>query len=110
MKYYIGYPISFNCNFRCYYCFNNAFYNYIDKGIGNDCWRDNLTFTFKQYRFWREKHLSNGTEFIMHLFGGEPFCNQNKEDVFEIIENIDKEKVDLLTNGCGSGYERLKDY
>jgi len=102
MKYYIGFPISLNCNLRCAYCFNKEFYNFIDKGIGINKWHSHRPFSFEDYRHWRDKHLINATDFIMHLYGGEPFCLQNVDDVFEIINFMDKERIDILTNGIGN--------
>jgi len=99
MKYYISFPISFNCNLRCSYCFNQEFYNFIDKQIGSNKWRDKRTFSFEEYQRWRNKYLSDASEIVMHLFGGEPFCHQNTEDVFSIISFMDKEKIDILSNG-----------
>jgi len=109
MKYYIGYPISLHCNLRCTYCYNKEFFKKVDTGEGGDKWRDKRPFSFKEYKKWRDKHLSDGTDFIMHLFGGEPFCNQNSDDVFEILNSVDKERIDILTNGVGdlSTMERL---
>jgi len=99
MKYFLGFPISYHCNLRCTYCFNHDFYNYIDNGVGENLWHDKRTFSLEEYRIWRDKHLNDATEIIMHLYGGEPFCKQNIEDVFDIIEYVDKERIDLLTNG-----------
>lgn len=112
MKYYIGFPISLNCNLRCPYCFNQEFYSYVDKGEGINKWREKRSFSFDDYRKWRDKHLNNATDIIMHLFGGEPFCQQNIEDVFSIIEFMDKERIDILSNGiCDhSVIERLDKY
>lgn len=98
MKYYIQFPISFNCNLRCSYCFNSEFYNYIDEKVGVNKWREKRTFTFEVYKKWRDKHL-NATDIIMHLYGGEPFCNENVEDVFSILSSMDKERFDILSNG-----------
>ena len=112
MKYYIGYPISFNCNLRCSYCYNQEFFKRVDTGKGENKWHSRRTFSFEDYRRWRDKHLSDGTDFIMHLFGGEPFCKQNSEDVFDIISFMNKERIDILTNGIGerSTMEKLKDF
>jgi len=101
MKYYIGFPISLNCNLRCSYCYNQEFYKYVDTGEGENKWHPQRTFSFEEYRRWRDKYLSDGTDFIMHLFGGEPFCKQNSDDVFNIINFMDKERIDILTNGIG---------
>lgn len=102
MKYYIGFPISLHCNLRCAYCFNKEFYNFVDNNIGTNKWHSCRPFSLEDYRRWRDKHLTNATDFIMHLFGGEPFCLQNVEDVFEIINFMDKERIDILTNGIGN--------
>ena len=113
MKYYIQFPISFHCNLRCDYCFNKEFHNHIDKGIGKiEKWRNCRPFSLEDYRRWRDKHLSDGTDFIMHLFGGEPFCSENIEDVFSIIKWVDKERIDILSNGIcdNSVIERLEQY
>jgi len=112
MKYYIGFPISLHCNLRCPYCFNQEFYNFIDKKIGTNKWRDKRTFTLEDYRKWRDDHLIDASDIVMHLFGGEPFCQPNVEDVFSIIDFMDKEHIDILSNGiCDSSIlERLKQY
>lgn len=112
MKYYIGYPITFHCNLRCEYCFHSEFHKFVDEGVGQNHWREKTTFTFEDYRRWRNKHLSDGTDFIMTLFGGEPFCKQNVENVFKIIETSDKERIDILSNGVcdNSIIQRLEKY
>lgn len=99
MKYYIGFPISYNCNLRCKYCFHTEFFNYIDKGEGENVWHDKRTFSFMCYQKWRDKHLSDATDIVMHLYGGEPFCKENQADVFDIVFGVDKESIDILTNG-----------
>jgi hypothetical protein len=111
LKYYIGFPISFHCNQRCSYCFNAEFYQYIDKNIGVNKWRDQRPFSLDQFKSWVLTHLSD-SEIIIHLFGGEPFCSQNVDDVFEIIESLDFVKFDLLSNGIGDleFYKRLTQY
>ena len=109
-KFYIGFPISLNCNLRCEYCFHKEFYNFIDKGIGINKWHSQRTFSLEDYRQWRDNHLVKATDLVMHLYGGEPFCIQNVDDVFEIINFMDKERIDILTNGIGSikDMERLR--
>lgn len=112
-KFYIGFPISFHCSLRCAYCYNKEFYDFIDTGkIGTNKWRDKRTFTFEDYRRWRDKHLSDSTDLIMHLFGGEPFCKQNVEDVFNIFKSMDKERFDILSNGIcdAETISRLKEF
>jgi hypothetical protein len=99
MKYFIGFPISWNCNLRCVYCFNQEFFNYIDKNIGQNKWRSERPFSLLEYRQWKETHLKNRKEIILHLFGGEPFCQENVQDVYHIIDFMDEEKIDLLSNG-----------
>jgi len=112
MKYYVGFPISLNCNLRCPYCFNQEFYRYVDGSGGEDKWHTKRSFSLQEYRNWRNHHLTDATEIVMHLFGGEPFCSHNIEDVFEIISFMDKERIDLLSNGiCDiSVIERLRQY
>ncbi len=114
MKYYIQFPISFNCNLRCTYCFQEDFFNYVDSGIIKDDqkWLTERPFTLDDYRDWRNINLTDATEIVTHLFGGEPFCEENVEDVFSIIDFMDKEKIDLLSNGiCDSSIiKRLEKY
>jgi len=109
MKYFIGYPISLHCNLHCPYCFNQEFFGTEDKSVK---WHEKRVFTMAQYQAWRDKYLTDGTEFVMHLFGGEPFCQFNCDDVYDILGSVDKEKVDILTNGIGPTemYEALKKY
>jgi organic radical activating enzyme len=108
----LGFPISFHCNLRCPYCFNTEFYNYLAGKTTVNKWRDRRPFTIEQYKAWRDKHLTDATSIVMHLFGGEPFCKRNLYDVLNIISVMDKEKIDLLTNGVGfeKDYDNLKQY
>jgi len=110
-NFYIGFPISFSCNLRCPYCFNAEYYSYIDRKEGINKWREQRPFSIEQYKDWRNKYLRS-TDIIMHLFGGEPFCYQNIKDVFDILDKMDIEKFDLLSNGIANEdcYLGLKKY
>lgn len=101
MNYYIEYPFPILCGLRCPYCFHQMLWQH-NMRYPNDTYGDKCPFTFAQYKAWRDKHLSDGTEFLMELVGGEishPGCQQI---VLDIINDADKERFQLQTNGMGT--------
>jgi len=108
MKYYIEYPIKIKCGLRCPYCFHNPLWEYIgrssDKQLGDIC-----AFTFDEYKTWRDTHLTDATEILMELQGGEPSFMDNAQLVLDIIDASDKERFQIQSNGFGdfTFYEEL---
>jgi len=51
---------------------------------------------------WRDKHLSDGTEFLCELHGGEISHPANTDLALHIIDTLDKERFQVQTNGLGS--------
>ena len=101
MKYYVAYPISFDCNLRCSYCFHHErFYSNYTQHQG---------FTIKDYIRFRNTHFVNAEEILVHFHGGEPFLNTNINTICTVIRSLKVEKFDLLTNGLQdrSNYERI---
>lgn len=101
MKYYLQYPIFIDCNLRCEYCFHALEYSKGDIGGPG--------FTVKQYLTWRNTHLADAEEIVMHLHGGEPSTPLNAAYIEALLRMATRERVDLLTNGLGnwSEYKRL---
>jgi len=103
MKYYIEFPIPIRCSLKCVYCFHSEAFDLEKEGRFNDKYLDQRPFTLQQYIDWRNKHLSNGTEFLCELHGGEMSHPKNQDDVLNIVDIFDKEIFQLQTNGLGDG-------
>jgi pyruvate-formate lyase-activating enzyme len=101
MKYFLAYPISKSCNLRCYYCYHTEHFesNFDEK----------QRFTFKDYIRFRDTHLKDAEEIIVHFHGGEPFLKGNSNTICSFLRNTKMEKADLLTNGLQdkANYEKL---
>jgi len=104
MKYYIQYPISVDCNLSCPYCFFTEEKNRSDLNAPD--------FSVHEYNIWRDTHLKDADEILLHFQGGEPTTDKNISDIVEFLSNTSIEKIDLLTNGLGSidSYEKLLPY
>ena len=91
MKYFIAFPITLNCNLRCYYCFHEEKFrtNYAGR----------RRFTIPQYNKFRDTHLKNAEEIVVHFHGGETFIDMNINTIVAFMKSTKVEKADLLTNG-----------
>ncbi len=101
MKYLIQFPISIICDLHCSYCFHTEAFELELQNKKSEKYYDKRPFTIHQYIDWRNKYLSDGEEFLCELHGGECSYNENKDDVCNIIDTLDKEKFQLQTNGLG---------
>lgn len=91
MKWFIAYPILFDCNLRCSYCFH------YERFISN--YNKPTSFTINQYKKFRDTHLLPAEELLVHFHGGEPFLDTNINIICNVIKNLELERFDLLTNG-----------
>lgn len=92
MKYYIAYPILYDCNLRCSYCFHHERFitNYTHKP----------QFKIKDYILFRDTHLMKDAEdIIVHFHGGEPFIDTNINIICSFMKQAKVERIDMLTNG-----------
>lgn len=112
MKYYIEFPIGIFCNLKCDYCFHSEAFELESENKFDDKYLKERPFTFQQYMNWRDKHLSDGSEYICELHGGEMSHPKNQQDVLNIIDIFDKEIFQLQTNGLGDRdfYGKLSNY
>jgi len=104
LKWYIAYPISFDCNLRCSYCFHHErFYSNYTK---------HQSFTIDQYKTFRDTHLLPAEDLLMHFHGGEPFLDTNINTICTVIRSTTQERFDLLTNGLQDrdNYARILPY
>jgi uncharacterized Fe-S cluster-containing radical SAM superfamily protein len=104
MKFFVAYPILFDCNLRCSYCFHHErFYSNYIKHPG---------FSINDYIRFRNTHFKNAEEILVHFHGGEPFINTNINSICTIIRSLEIEKFDLLTNGLQlrENYEKILPY
>jgi hypothetical protein len=110
VKYYIEYPIPIQCGLRCPYCFHQPLWEFNER-YPDSAYGDKCAFTFAQYEAWRNKHLADGTEFLMELHGGEMSYKGNQRIVLDIIDSADKERFQLQTNGLGDAhfYQQLNE-
>ena len=101
MKYYIEYPIRIRCNLKCGYCFHGEAFQLEKQGKRGDKYSDTCPFTPEEYMRWRDKHLSDGTEFLCELHGGEISHPANTGLSLNIIDTLNKERFQIQTNGLG---------
>jgi MoaA/NifB/PqqE/SkfB family radical SAM enzyme len=89
------YPITFDCNLRCHYCFHKERFesNYTDR---------RKRFTFPQYAAWRDKFIPDASEIVVNFHGGEPFLDGNSNTIASFMRQTEKERPELLTNGLQS--------
>lgn len=100
VRYYVAYPIPFDCNLRCSYCFHHErFVSNYTKPPG---------FTVKQYITWRETHLKDASDILVHFHGGEPFLSTSINIILGFLRQSKVERVDLLTNGLQDPEDYLK--
>ena len=91
MKYFIHYPILFDCFLRCDYCFHKQYYqNYEGTPV---------KYNVGHWNRFRDKHLTDVEEIVVNLYGGETFIDTNTNIVTHFIKCTENETVDLLTNG-----------
>ncbi len=104
MKYFIAFPISYDCNLRCHYCFHEEKFrtNYAPK----------RQFTIPQYCLFRDTHLKNPEEIVVHFHGGEPFIDTNINSIVAFMRQTQMERADFLTNGLQerSNYEKILEF
>jgi pyruvate-formate lyase-activating enzyme len=91
MKYLVCYPILYDCNLRCNYCFHH------ERFVTNYTHRQQ--FTIPQYLKFRDTHLVNPEDIIVHFHGGEPFLDTNINIIRAFLRSAKIERADLLTNG-----------
>jgi MoaA/NifB/PqqE/SkfB family radical SAM enzyme len=104
VKFFIAYPISFDCPLRCSYCFHHErFYSNYTK---------HQSFSIDQYKIFRDTHLLPAEDLLMHFHGGEPFIDSNINTICTVIRSTSQERFDLLTNGLMSreNYARILPY
>lgn len=104
MKYFVAFPITFDCNLHCYYCFHEERFL---TGYSHP-----RQFTLENYCRFRDTHLQDATDIIVHFHGGEPFVDTNIAIVCNFMHGTSMEQADLLTNGIQprESYERILKY
>lgn len=101
MRYYVQHPIYLDCSLRCGYCFHSKEFGLGDLGGPGH--------TIEQYIRWRDTHLVDAEDIIMHLHGGEPSTPLNVAYICRLLHQATVERIDILTNGLGEwdNYHRL---
>jgi hypothetical protein len=109
MKYYIEYPIPIVCDLKCPYCFHRQLWDHNERYPHNQ-YGDKCAFTLQQFKAWRDKHLADGTEYLVELHGGEMSHLDCQDIVLDIIDNMGgPTKFQLQTNGLGCKSEGFYD-
>jgi len=94
MKYYVNFPIFFDCDLRCYYCFSA------------DSMNTNLPpvreVTTTDYCRFRDTFLADAEEIVVELNGGETFLPINVAAVTNFMRRTGPERIELQTNGLQS--------
>ena len=112
MKYYIEFPILPDCNLKCSYCFHRLHHRAVAPEKCDKPWFEchrtfQRKFNLKDYIKFRDTHLKDASEIILHFAGGEPFIRSNLNAIKSIMSTCDKEKFDILSNGLHNGDKYL---
>ena len=101
MKYYVEYPITLDCRLGCHYCFH--------ADHRKECILGGPQFEAWKYARWRDTHLRDAKDIIIHFHGGEPSTPLNVALIERVVPHLTIERVDMLTNGLGKDaeYDRL---
>jgi len=99
MKYRVEFPIKFDCNLRCFYCFHSDYHN--NRHPYTNGKRFERKFTLKQWEQWRDKFLPDANEILVMFSGGEPFISENIILCREFMEHCRNPiyHYEFLTNG-----------
>jgi len=104
-RWFIQFPIPKNCNFRCSYCFHQEYFNRLASGEAcapEFSYYFDRGFSLQEWNVWYDTHIRPiSDETVIHLQGGDPFCETNLANTFSIMDETDV-KVDILTNGIGN--------
>jgi len=104
MKYFVAYPISYDCNLRCSYCFHAERHstNYTQPRL----------FTLEDWCRFRDTHLKGAEDIIVHFHGGETFLPTNSKTIQAFMRGTTVERADILTNGIQSpeDYRTISEY
>ena len=101
MKYYVAFPISFDCDLHCWYCFHSQHHATNYSGACGDN-RDSVPqrhITFTDWDRFRDMHLADAEDILVHFHGGETFLPGNANTIRAFMRHTKKERADLLTNG-----------
>jgi hypothetical protein len=104
MKYYVSFPIFYDCDLRCYYCFSA------------DSMSTNMppvrVVTAPDYCRFRDKFFGDAEDIIVELNGGETFLPINVAAVVIFLRWTGPERIELQTNGIQSedSYRALVPY
>ena len=99
MEYRVEFPIKFDCNLRCYYCFHSDYHN--NRHPYTNGKRFERKFSLEQWEQWRDKFLADASEILIMFSGGEPFIPENAVLCRDFIERRDgvPYQYEFLTNG-----------
>lgn len=114
MKYYVAFPISLDCDLHCWYCFHAQRHvrNYDgtqgDEGDEHPMRR----ITFADWDRFRDTHLRDADDILVHFHGGETFLPGNANTIRAFMRHNRKERADLLTNGLQDekSYRTIEEY
>jgi len=99
MKYRVEFPIKFDCNLQCYYCFHANYHNNHHPYTNGK--RFERAFSLEQWEQWRDKFLVDADEVLIMFAGGEPFIPVNSALCRELMEHCADsiQSYEFLTNG-----------
>lgn len=101
MKYYIAYPISPACDLHCDYCFHSRHHAQNYEGTTGEEGEPTTErrSTFADWDRFRDTHLKEAEDILVHFHGGETFLSTNAHTVLAFMKHTKIERADLLSNG-----------
>ena len=114
MRYFVAYPVSFDCDLHCSYCFHSNRHTTNYDGAQGDSADTAVQrrFTLEDWCRFRDTYLADAEDILVHFHGGETFLPSNAHTILTFMRHTKMERADLLTNGLQEedSYRTIAEY